>query len=73
MKKEEKIIQIAYAKNDVNPTFLTSEGRVIRAVANGAYKQYICKDPLGGEDYNINSPVLVYQDVTPILSKIQKN
>ncbi len=73
---KEKIIQICYQKDDINPTILTSSGRIIRAIPNGKYKtvNYIIDKDDSGKNItqNITSELLSYKDITPILDKITK-
>lgn len=54
---DEKIIQISYADGAINPTILTSSGRVLKAVVVSASE---------------NGPIeMEWRDITPIVSNIK--
>jgi hypothetical protein len=54
MKTKEKIIQIAFASDAMNPVLLTNKGRVIKVVISGTQQL----------------PVYAWRDITPFLDKI---
>lgn len=61
---EEKIIQIAFDKNDINPVVLTNEGRILSVKFNGTYSKVVD---------DIDVPNYEWKDITPDLNKIKKN
>lgn len=68
MTKKEKIIQICYADGEINPTFLTDTGRVIKAVITNKTQRVDYFFDIDGKEsqQQFDIPVYEYRDITPI-------